>query len=202
MFMTEFRPRSDMSTLKAGHGPPEELETQHRPVTREEYLTLRARTTCLEHVVAAFAASLRSSTDRDALTDLLREGSRRYANQRPDGFAPTLPEDERDGQWTRLSEEFAELRALINDLSWNDDPQPRAAEERSVFRNLKTTAVRLWRSSPGTQRTGTSKSQSSNLVAHIGDPLRDYFKHVVHEPLPDALMAIVGRFDRKLNARG
>src|SRR4051812_46067218 len=141
--MTEFRPSSDTWALAGLVGwPREELESKDQPpVSRDEYLALRARTTCLEHIVAAFAASLQNSVDRAALTDLLEEGSRRYANQRPDGFAPSLSADERDGQWTRVCEEFAELRALISDLSWNEDSPPaatqRATQQRGSFSRLE-----------------------------------------------------------------
>jgi hypothetical protein len=89
--MTEFRPGSNASALAGlGHRSRQEYERgDQRPVTREEYRALRARTTCLEHVVAAFAASLRNSVDRTALTDLLDEGTRRYCKDRPEGFAPS-----------------------------------------------------------------------------------------------------------------
>jgi len=39
-------------------------------------------------------------------------------------------------------------------------------------------------------------------LAHLGAPLRDYYKHVVDEPLPDGLVAILERFNTRANARG
>jgi hypothetical protein len=203
--MTEFRPRSDTALVGLVRPPREELERTHQPpVTRDEYLALRARTTCLEHIVAAFAASVRNSVDRAALTDLLEEGSRRYANQRPDGFAPSLSADERDGQWTRVCEEFAELRALISDLSWNEDSPPAAAQgapqQRGSSARLKTFAVRVCRYWLGAHPMGTGKRP--HYLAHLGAPLRDYYKHVVDEPLPEGLVAIVERFNTRAEARG
>jgi hypothetical protein len=206
--MTEFRPRSDTAApVGLVRWPHEELRsTDEPPVTRDEYLALRARTTCLEHIVAAFAASLRNSVDRAVLTDLLEEGSRRYANQRPHGFAPSLSADERDGQWARVCEEFAELRALISDLSWNEDSQPSAAQgatqQRGFFVRLKTFAVQVCRYLLGAQPKGTSKRPHDHPLAHLGAPLREYYKHVVDEPLPESLVAIVERFNTTANARG
>jgi len=39
-------------------------------------------------------------------------------------------------------------------------------------------------------------------LAYLGAPLRDYYKHVVDEPLPESLVAIVERFSTRANARG
>lgn len=84
--------------------------------SREEYLDLRARVTCLEHAVAAFAASLTHSVDHAALAAIMDDGTRRYSGRCPEGFAPSLPQEEREQQWARVSQEFAELRSLIQDL--------------------------------------------------------------------------------------
>jgi hypothetical protein len=97
--------------------------------SREEYLDLRARVTCLEHAVAAFAASLTHSVDHAALAAIMDDGTRRYSGRCPEGFAPSLPQEERERQWARVSQEFAELRSLIQDLSSfePDTVEPRAA---------------------------------------------------------------------------
>jgi len=97
--------------------------------SREEYLDLRARVTCLEHAVAAFAASLTHSVDQAALAGILDDGTRRYSGRCPEGFAPSLPKQEREQQWARISQEFAELRSLIQELSSlpPDTVEPRAA---------------------------------------------------------------------------
>ena len=113
--MTERASRSEFEWLGMSWPGHREPDPQ-----REEYLTLRARTTCLDFVVAAFAASLTKTLDRAAFVDLMNEGTMRFSREPPPGFAPTLPGEERDGQWPRVRREFAELRSLIDDLSWRD----------------------------------------------------------------------------------
>jgi Anti-sigma factor NepR len=98
------------------------------------------------------------------------------------------------------------LRALISDLSWSDDARPSVSEgitqKQGVLARLKLIVVRFSQNWSSPQRIVVSKPARDNLLTHIGDPLRDYYKHVVDEPLPESLVAIVDRFDRKANARG
>ena len=68
--MTERASRSEFEWLGMSWPGHREPDPQ-----REEYLTLRARTTCLDFVVAAFAASLTKTLDRAAFVDLMNEGT-------------------------------------------------------------------------------------------------------------------------------
>jgi Anti-sigma factor NepR len=58
--------------------------------------------------------------------------------------------------------------------------------------------------STGFNATSSSSLSDAKLLGHIGSRLREYYKHLADEPLPESLVEIVDRFEsrRRRHVRG
>jgi hypothetical protein len=56
--------------------------------------------------------------------------------------------------------------------------------------------------STGFNATSSSALSDAKLLAHIGSRLREYYKHLADERLPESLIEIVDRFDSRRRREG